>query len=68
VIAAGPGMSVVVPACGRAETLRGCLAALAAQAPIPGGLEVIVSIDGPDPTLAAVREDAPALGFGAAHP
>jgi GT2 family glycosyltransferase len=55
VIAAGPGMSVVVPACGRTEDLRRCLAALAAQEPVAGGLEVIVSIDGPDPAPSAVR-------------
>ena len=48
-------MSVVVPACGRTEDLRRCLAALAAQEPVAGGLEVIVSIDGPDPAPSAVR-------------
>jgi GT2 family glycosyltransferase len=59
-IAAGPGMSVVVPACGRMDGLRRCLAALAAQRPIPGGLQVVVSIDGDDPTPSDVREAAPA--------
>jgi GT2 family glycosyltransferase len=52
-------MSVVVPACGRTEALQTCLAALAAQAPIPGGLEVVVSIDGADPEPADVRALAP---------
>ena len=48
-IAAGPGMSVVVPACGRIDGLQRCLAALAAQQAVPGGLQVVVSIDGDDP-------------------
>lgn len=52
-------MSVVVPACGRTEALRRCLAALAAQDPIDGALELIVSVDGPDPAPAAVRDVAP---------
>jgi GT2 family glycosyltransferase len=59
VIAAAPGMSVVVPACGRTRALRRCLRALTAQESIDGGLEVIVSIDGPDPTPSEVRELAP---------
>jgi GT2 family glycosyltransferase len=53
-------MSVVVPACGRTEALEACLAALAVQTPLPGGLEVIVSIDGSDPEPAEVRAAAPA--------
>lgn len=52
-------MSVVVPACGRTEALGRCLAALAAQR-LDGGLDVIVSVDGPDPSPSAVREVAPA--------
>ena len=51
-------MSVVVPACGRTEALRRCLAALAAQQ-LDGGLEVIVSVDGSEPSPAAVRDVAP---------
>jgi GT2 family glycosyltransferase len=58
-MAAAPGISVVVPACGRIATLRRCMAALAAQQPVAGGLEVVVSIDGPDPDAAAVRAEAP---------
>jgi GT2 family glycosyltransferase len=58
-IAAGPGMSVVVPACGRIEALERCLAALAAQQPVAGGLQVVVSVDGGDPDPAAVRAVAP---------
>jgi GT2 family glycosyltransferase len=58
-MAAAPGISVVVPACGRIAALRRCLAALAAQQPVAGGIEVIVSVDGPDPDPAAVREAAP---------
>jgi GT2 family glycosyltransferase len=58
-IAAGPGMSVVVPACGRIDPLRCCLGALAAQEPVAGGLQVVVSIDGDDPDPAAVRAAAP---------
>jgi GT2 family glycosyltransferase len=53
-------MSVLVPAYGRTQALEACLAALAAQAPLPGGLEVIVSIDGPEPNADQVRERAPA--------
>jgi GT2 family glycosyltransferase len=59
-IAAGPGMSVVVPACGRIDALRRCLGALAAQEPVAGGLQVVVSIDGDDPDPEAVRVAAPA--------
>jgi GT2 family glycosyltransferase len=58
-MAAAPGISVVVPACGRIAALRRCLAALAAQQPVAGGLEVVVSVDGPAPDAAAVREAAP---------
>jgi GT2 family glycosyltransferase len=58
-IAAGPGMSVVVPACGRIDALGRCLAALAAQQPVAGGLQVVVSVDGDDPDPAAVRAVAP---------
>jgi GT2 family glycosyltransferase len=58
--AAGPGMSVVVPACGRINALRQCLGALAAQVPAAGGLQVVVSVDGDDPDPAAVRAAAPA--------
>jgi GT2 family glycosyltransferase len=59
-MAAAPGISVVVPACGRIDPLRRCLAALAAQEPVAGGIEVLVSVDGPDPDAAAVRAAAPA--------
>jgi GT2 family glycosyltransferase len=52
-------MSVVVPACGRTEALQRCLAALAVQEPVAGGLEVVVSIDGPNPREPAVRGVAP---------
>jgi len=52
-------MTVVVPACGRSEPLYRCLAALAAQRPVPGGLAVVVSIDGADPPAAAVSAAAP---------
>jgi GT2 family glycosyltransferase len=52
-------MSVVVPACGRTQALGRCLAALAAQQAVDGGLDVIVSVDGPDPSPSAVREVAP---------
>jgi GT2 family glycosyltransferase len=58
-IAAVPGLSVVVPACGRIDALRRCLAALAAQQPLAGGLQVVVSVDGDDPDPAAVRAAAP---------
>jgi GT2 family glycosyltransferase len=58
-IAAGPGMSVVVPACERIGALGRCLAALAAQVPVAGGLQVVVSVDGVDPDPAAVRAAAP---------
>jgi GT2 family glycosyltransferase len=58
-MAATPAISVVVPACARIEPLRRCLAALAAQDPIAGGIEVVVSVDGPDPDVAAVRAAAP---------
>jgi GT2 family glycosyltransferase len=58
--ATGAGMSVVVPACGRIDGLGRCLAALAAQRPVPGGLQVVVSIDGDEPSPAAVRAVSPA--------
>jgi GT2 family glycosyltransferase len=56
VVAAEPGLSVVVPACGRTRALERCLAALAAQT---RPVEVVVSIDGSDPSTAAVQELAP---------
>jgi GT2 family glycosyltransferase len=52
-------MTVVVPACGRSEPLSRCLAALAAQRPVAGGLAVVVSIDGADPAPAAVNAALP---------
>jgi len=52
-------MSVVIPACGRIDGLRRCLAALAAQGPGTSGLEVVVSIDGEEPRPAEVRSAAP---------
>jgi GT2 family glycosyltransferase len=57
---AGAGMSVVVPTCARIQALERCLGALAAQATVRGDLEVVVSIDGPDPEPAAVHAAAPA--------
>ena len=59
-IAAGPGISVIVPACGRIEALQRCLGALDAQDPVAGGLQVVVSVDGADPDPSAVRAVAPA--------
>lgn len=59
-IAAGPGMSVVVPACRRIDALQRCLRALAAQEPVAGGLQVVVSVDGADPAPSVVRAAAPA--------
>ncbi len=56
----GPGFSVVVPAFERVHGLQRCLAALAAQQDVPGGLEVVVSIDGEDPAPAQVEMIAPA--------
>jgi GT2 family glycosyltransferase len=58
--AAGQGISVVVPACGRVEPLARCMAALAAQQPVAGGVEVVISIDGEDPTPSAVLARVPA--------
>jgi GT2 family glycosyltransferase len=58
--AAETGLSVVVPACGRTAALERCLLALAVQNPVPGGLGVVVSIDGDDPSPAAVSALAPA--------
>jgi GT2 family glycosyltransferase len=59
-IAPGPGLSVIVPACGRLGGLQRCLAALGAQRPVPGGLQVVVSVDGDDPSPSAVRSVVPA--------
>jgi GT2 family glycosyltransferase len=52
-------MSVVVPTWGRVDGLQRCLGALAAQEPIAGGLQVVVSVDGEEPVPAAVRAAAP---------
>jgi peptidoglycan/xylan/chitin deacetylase (PgdA/CDA1 family)/GT2 family glycosyltransferase len=49
---APPGLelSIVIPTHARPRRLRACLAALAQQEELPGALEVVVVVDGPDAT------------------
>jgi GT2 family glycosyltransferase len=53
--APAPAISVVVRTCGGLEALERCLDALAQQKPVAGGVEVVLSIDGPDLAPADVR-------------
>lgn len=62
-----PCLSVIVPAANEARLLPGCLAALAASDPIPGGAEVVVvangSTDGTAQAAEAMRGPLVAAGW-----
>ncbi|EPX82377.1 Glycosyltransferase involved in cell wall biogenesis [Rubellimicrobium thermophilum DSM 16684] len=62
-----PCLSVIVPAANEARLLPGCLAALAASDPIPGGAEVVVvangSTDGTAQAAEAMRGPLAAAGW-----
>jgi GT2 family glycosyltransferase len=61
------GISVIVPTCGRMDALLLCLGALERQAPVAGGMQVVVSIDGPSPAPADVRAFAGRLELEIVH-